>query len=83
MANQGKDLGSPEEAGVPVPMPLVISRIIVVTAVGVASSLGLFMIVAGWWLSGSIVFASTFAFILLMFYIERIFGQRQGEEQQL
>ena len=79
MMNQGDNPELPEGTGVPVPIPLVLSRIVVVTAVGVASALGLFILMGGWWVVGGIVFGSTFAFIFLMFYIERLFG-REDEE---
>ena len=75
MQEEQRDSGGIEELGPPVPIPLVVGRIVVVTSVGVSSSLGLFMLVAGWWLVGGTLFASTFLFIFLMFYIERLFGE--------
>lgn len=80
MQEEQRDSEAVEELGPPVPIPLVVGRIIVVTSVGISSSLGLFLLVAGWWLVGGMLFASTFLFIFLMFYIERLFGEIGREE---
>ncbi|MFQ6020129.1 MAG: hypothetical protein ACE5KW_05160 [Dehalococcoidia bacterium] len=52
-------------------LPVVISRIVIVTGIGFASALGLFFLVAGAWQAGLIAVAAMFIFILLMFLLER------------
>ena len=70
----------PEENPTPAPLPLVVGRIVIVSGIGVASALGLFLLVAGIWEVGAPVLATTLVFIFLMFYIERV-ADRKGNTE--
>jgi hypothetical protein len=59
-----------------VPLPFVISRIVIVTGIGFASALALFLLIAGAWQVGLISLAAMFVFILLMFLLE--WGAERG-----
>jgi hypothetical protein len=55
----------------PVPVPLVIARIVAVTGVGFCSAIGVFLLIGGIWHLGLGFLAATVLFIALMFLIER------------
>lgn len=51
-------------------LPIVIARILIVSGIGFASAIGLFLLVGGVWQVGLISLAFTFVFIFLMFFLE-------------
>jgi prepilin signal peptidase PulO-like enzyme (type II secretory pathway) len=53
-----------------IPLPIVISRIVIVTSIGFAAALGLFLLIAGAWEAGLILVGAMFVFILLMLLLE-------------
>jgi hypothetical protein len=55
----------------PVPLSLVIARILAVTGVGFCSAIGVFLLIGGVWHLGAGFLAATLLFIFLMFFIER------------
>jgi len=55
----------------PVPVPLVIARIVAVTGVGFCAALGVFLLVGGVWVLGLAFLGATLFFLFLMFAIER------------
>ncbi|MCS7277148.1 MAG: hypothetical protein NZ695_09080 [Dehalococcoidia bacterium] len=55
----------------PVPLPLVIARIVAVTGVGFCSAIGVFLLIGGIWHLGAGFLAATLFFVFLMFFIER------------
>jgi hypothetical protein len=55
----------------PVPIALVIARIVAVSGVGFCSAIGVFLLIGGIWHLGAGFLAATLLFLLLMFLIER------------
>ncbi len=55
----------------PVPVPLVIARIVAVTGVGFCAALGVFLLLGGVWALGLAFLGATLFFLSLMFVIER------------
>lgn len=66
--------GSPEGR---VGLPIVVARIFIVSGIGFASALGLFLIIGGAWQAGLIALALTVVFIFLMFFLERLAERNQ------
>ncbi len=54
-----------------VPIGIVVARILIVTGLGFAAALGIFLLVGGLWELGLAALAATLLFLLLMFAVER------------
>lgn len=55
----------------PVPMGIVVARILIVSGIGVAGALAIFLLVGGLWPPGLAALAATALFLFFMFAIER------------
>jgi hypothetical protein len=69
-ATETEDEESPVPAR-PVPMGIVVARIVTVSGIGVAGALAIFLLVGGLWLPGLAALGATVLFLFLMFAIER------------
>ena len=54
-----------------IPMGIVVARILIVSGLGFAAALGIFLLVGGLWELGLAALAATLLFLLLMFAVER------------
>ena len=55
----------------PIPLGIVVARILVVSGMSIAAALGVFFLVGGVWQIALPALAATLVFLLLMFVIER------------
>jgi len=57
-------------------VPVVIARILIVSGIGFAAAIGLFLLIGGAWQVGLLSLVAMFLFIFLMFLLER--GSESG-----
>ncbi len=55
----------------PIPLGIVVARILVVSGMSIAAALGIFFLVGGVWQIGLPALGATLVFLVLMFAIER------------
>lgn len=68
-ADTGEDESAPPARQMPI--GIVVARILVVSGLGVAAALAIFLLVGGLWLPGALALAAAAVFLFLMFAIER------------
>jgi len=59
-------------ADLEIPLGIVVSRILIVSGLGIAAALAIFFLIGGIWLWGGVAAAVTVVFMFLMFAIERL-----------
>ncbi len=57
-----------------IPLGIVVSRIVIVSGIGISGALAIFFLIGAIWLPGIIAAAVTAVFLFLMFAIERFVG---------
>ncbi len=57
-----------------IPLGIVVSRIIIVSGIGISAALAIFFLIGAIWLAGIVAAAVTVVFLFLMFAIERFVG---------
>ena len=57
-----------------IPLAIVVSRILIVSGIGIAAALSIFFLIGAIWLAGIVAAAVTVVFLFLMFAIERFVG---------
>lgn len=55
-----------------IPLPLVVARILIVSGIGFAAALGMFLLIGGAWQVGLLALGAMLVFIFLMFFLERV-----------
>lgn len=74
----GAPPGEPAHEAPAIPLPLVVGRILIVSGMGFAAALSIFLLVGGLWLPGAIAAVAAAVLLGLMFLIERIAEPRRG-----
>jgi hypothetical protein len=60
----------PEQPARPIPLGIVIARIFIVSSMGIAAALAIFLLVGGLWELSLIAVVATLVFLFLMFFVE-------------